>query len=185
MCFLPRRGVTRVSNRISLTPQVSRLAEKMRWPAAAGGASPCISAATAWTTAAPSPAGRRTSACPGSGCATGRQTAGTGGTSPRSCAPLRLGRTRGRVGRPSSCAGTASASPTPGGVTTPGTAPTAAMSSTVVSPQLPCCTNPGIIWNSQLTHRNTQKRLRERRRRNGGRRSRFPADSVAVLIINR
>lgn len=141
----------------------------MNSPAAADGASPCFTAATARTTvvtaatrcpattAAPSPAGPQTSACPGASCVTGRPTAGTGATSLGSCV-LRLDRTCRRVNPPSFGAETVGAFLTPGGVTTRWTALTAATKSTVVSPQTlqasvcvctddveKCCTNARII----------------------------------------
>lgn len=87
---------------VFVTSQVGCCVEKMNSPAAADGASPCFSAATAQTTAAraatrcpatiarPSPAGRRTSVCPPPSCVTDGLTAGTGGTSLGSCA-IRLG----------------------------------------------------------------------------------------------
>lgn len=127
--------------------QVCSCVGKMNSPAAADGAFPCFSAATARTTAAtaatrcpaptarPSPAARRTSACPGRSCVTGRPTAGTGGTSLGGCA-VRPARTCTRVRPPSFGAETVGASLRPLGVTTRWTAPTAAMRSTVVSPQV-------------------------------------------------
>lgn len=121
---------------VFVTSQVRRRVERMNSPVAAEGASPCASAATRCpaTTARPSPAARRTSACPEPSCVTDGPTAGTGGTSLPSCA-LRPGRTRRRVNHPSFGAEMVRALLRPTGATTGRTAPTAAMKWTAVSPQ--------------------------------------------------